>query len=86
MLTVIFATRNGLRTLPAVLDAYLRLQVPDGARYLFREMLLRTALFSKCLLMFRGEAIFRARWDLNVLRGQIIEAYLSRGEQPGGAM
>jgi L-malate glycosyltransferase len=55
-------------------------------RYLFREMLWQTAMLSKCLLTFRGEAIFRARWDLNVLRGQIIEAYLCRGELSDRAM
>jgi GT2 family glycosyltransferase len=30
MLTVIFATRNGMRTLPTVLDAYVRLEKPEG--------------------------------------------------------
>jgi glucosyl-dolichyl phosphate glucuronosyltransferase len=30
MITVIFATRNGMRTIPAVLESYLRLEVPRG--------------------------------------------------------
>jgi glycosyltransferase involved in cell wall biosynthesis len=50
-------------------------------RYLFREMVRQTAVLSRALLTFRGAAIFRARWDLNVLRGQILEAYRS-GEKP----
>jgi L-malate glycosyltransferase len=54
-------------------------------RYLFREMLWHTALLSRGLLTFRGETVFRARWALNVLRGQTVEAYNSRGEQTGRA-
>ncbi len=49
-------------------------------RYLFKEMLRQAALLSKGLLTFRSETVFRARWDLNVLRGQIIEAYRSGGQ------
>jgi len=30
MLTVLFATRNGARTLPGVLDSYLKMSVPAG--------------------------------------------------------
>lgn len=54
-------------------------------RYFFREVLVQSALVVKGLLTFRGETAFRARWGLNVLRGQIIEAYNSRGERPGTA-
>lgn len=50
-------------------------------RYLFREMLRQSALLSKSLLTFRPEAAFRARWELNVVRGQIIESYRS-GRRP----
>jgi L-malate glycosyltransferase len=49
-------------------------------RHLFREILEQTALVLKGLLTFRGETVFRARWQLNVLRGKVIEAYSSRGE------
>lgn len=58
-------------------------------RYLFKEVLWQTALLSKGLLTFRGETVFRARWELNVLRGQVIEARhcrrepLGRAPQPG---
>ena len=44
-------------------------------RYLFRETLRQAALLSKALLISSGERAFRARWELNVLRGQITEAY-----------
>jgi glycosyltransferase involved in cell wall biosynthesis len=47
-------------------------------RYLFKEVVLQTALLSKGLLTLSGETIFRARWELNVLRGQIMEAHRSR--------
>ena len=47
-------------------------------RYLFRELLKQAALLSKGLLTFRAETVFRARWELSVLRGQITEAYRSR--------
>jgi glycosyltransferase involved in cell wall biosynthesis len=50
-------------------------------RYLFKEMLRQSALLSKNLLTFHSEAAFRARWDLNVVRGQIIESYRS-GRRP----
>jgi glycosyltransferase involved in cell wall biosynthesis len=51
-------------------------------RYLFGEMLRQSAVLSKGVLTFRGKTIFRARWNLNVLRGQILEAYHSGGEKP----
>ena len=47
-------------------------------RYLIRELLRQVTLLAKGILTFRGEAIFRAQWDLNVLRGQITEAYYAR--------
>jgi hypothetical protein len=65
-------TASGSTALPAWLG------VP---RYLFREVLRQIAVLSQALLTFRGEAIFRARWDLNVLRGQILEAH-RLGENP----
>ena len=54
-------------------------------RYLIGEMIRQTAVLSKGLMTLRGETIFRARWDLNVLRGQILEAYHSGGEKPDSA-
>ena len=54
-------------------------------RHLFREILVQTAGVLKGLLTFRRETVFRARWELNVLRGQIIEASRSRAEPPGSA-
>jgi hypothetical protein len=54
-------------------------------RYLFGEMLRQTAVLSKGVMTLRGETIFRARWDLNVLRGQILEAYHSGGEKTDSA-
>jgi glycosyltransferase involved in cell wall biosynthesis len=53
-------------------------------RYLFREALRQSALLSKSLLTFRPEVAFRARWDLNVVRGQIIESYRSGRRQTEG--
>ena len=50
-------------------------------RYLFKEVLRQSALLSKNLLTFHSEEAFRARWDLNVVRGQIIESYRS-GRRP----
>jgi glycosyltransferase involved in cell wall biosynthesis len=55
-------------------------------RYLFGDTLRQTAALSKGLLTFRGETIFRARWNLNVLRGEIIEAYRSRSKPPQRAI
>jgi hypothetical protein len=55
-------------------------------RYLFGDMVRQTAVLSKGLLTFRGETIFRARWNLNVLRGEIIEAYHSRDKSPQRAI
>jgi glycosyltransferase involved in cell wall biosynthesis len=43
-------------------------------RYLFREMLRQGVRVAVGLLTFRGEMAFRARWELNVVRGQIVEA------------
>ena len=54
-------------------------------RYFFREVLTQSAVVLKGLLTFRGETVFRARWALNVLRGQIIEAYNSRGKPLGSS-
>jgi glycosyltransferase involved in cell wall biosynthesis len=51
-----------------------------GVPRLVKEMLRQTALLSKGLLTFRAETVFLARWELNVLRGQIIEAYHSGGK------
>ena len=47
-------------------------------RYLFREGAGQTALLIKGVLTMRGESVFRARWELNVLRGQMSEAFRSR--------
>lgn len=47
-------------------------------RHLFKEAARQTVLLSKGLLTLRGETIFRAQWELNVLRGQMSEAYRSR--------
>jgi glycosyltransferase involved in cell wall biosynthesis len=52
-------------------------------RYLFKEMLSQGALLAKGLVTFRGETVFRAQWELNVLRGQILEAYSSRPNRSG---
>lgn len=51
-------------------------------RYLFREMFRHAALLAKGLVTFRGETIFRAEWELNVVRGQIIEAHRTRADLP----
>jgi len=47
-------------------------------RYLFKETAGKVALLGKGLLTLRGETIFRAQWDLNVLLGQMSEAYRAR--------
>jgi L-malate glycosyltransferase len=52
-------------------------------RYLFRELMRKTVSLSTGLVSFRGETAFRARWELNVVRGQIIEAYRFRAELSG---
>ena len=64
-----------------------RLEGPTGIpawfgipRHLFRDTFTQTARLLKGLLTFSGETIFRARWELNVLRGQFIEAYNASGD------
>lgn len=52
-------------------------------RYLLRETMRQTALLARNILTFRAEGAFRAHWELNVLRGQIIEAYANRASGPG---
>jgi glycosyltransferase involved in cell wall biosynthesis len=52
-------------------------------RYLFREMMRQSALLAKGVLTLRGERAFRARWELNVVRGEIIEAYARRSSGRG---
>ena len=47
-------------------------------RYLFREAGQQSALLAKGLLTLSGETRFRAQWELNVLKGQMSEAYRSR--------
>ncbi len=47
-------------------------------RHLFRDIVVQTAQLLKGFLTFNRETIFRARWELNVVRGQIIEAYSTR--------
>ena len=49
-------------------------------RHLFRDSLTQTARLLKGLLTFSGETIFSARWELNVLRGQFMEAYNASGD------
>jgi len=46
-------------------------------RYLFKDVAWQAALLAGGLLTFRRETVFRAQWNLNVLRGQIVEAYRS---------
>ena len=53
-------------------------------RYLFRELLTQSAILASALLTFRRETLFRARWNLNILRGQMIEAYRSRASAKQG--
>lgn len=43
-------------------------------RYMFREMARQSALIAKGFLTFRDDVSFRARWEMNVVRGQAIEA------------
>jgi len=43
-------------------------------RYLFRDLIRQGALLAKGVLTLNGETVFRAQWELNVLRGQIHEA------------
>jgi glycosyltransferase involved in cell wall biosynthesis len=43
-------------------------------RHLFSQMAVQTALVVKGLVCFDDETVFRARWTLNVLWGQVIEA------------
>lgn len=43
-------------------------------RHLFKQMLVQTALVVKGAASFDEKSVFRARWALNVVRGQIIEA------------
>lgn len=51
-------------------------------RYLFKEMARESAILAGGLMTFRGETVFRARWNLNVLRGQVMEAFRSRADTP----
>lgn len=44
-------------------------------RYMFREMARQSALIAKGYLTFRDDVSFRARWQMNVVRGQAIEAF-----------
>jgi glycosyltransferase involved in cell wall biosynthesis len=45
-------------------------------RYLYRQLAEQLALVLKAACSFDGEALFRARWNLNCIRGQMIEAGL----------
>jgi glycosyltransferase involved in cell wall biosynthesis len=47
-------------------------------RYLLKEMFYQGAMVLKGVLMFRDDAVLRARWELNVLRGQVMEAFADR--------
>jgi len=49
-------------------------------RHLFRDILVQTAQLLKGFLTLNLETIFRARWELNVLRGQLIEAHNARDD------
>jgi hypothetical protein len=67
--------RIGLMEGPAAITTWLG--VP---RHLFRDILVQTAQLLKGFLTLNLEIIFRARWELNVLRGQLIEAYNARDD------
>ncbi len=45
-------------------------------RYLYRQMLGHVARLLAATLRFDGDAVFHARWNLNYVRGQILEARL----------
>jgi glycosyltransferase involved in cell wall biosynthesis len=50
-------------------------------RYLVREIIRQSLLLGKSALTLHGESAFRARWELNVVRGEIIEAYTHRSSR-----
>jgi hypothetical protein len=47
-------------------------------RYLYRDLVRQAGLLAKGVLTFQREAMFRAQWELNVVRGQILEASRTR--------
>jgi len=50
-------------------------------RYLIRQFIEQTVIVMKHMLIFDEEKIFRARWELNYYRGNILEARNLRKEQ-----
>jgi L-malate glycosyltransferase len=67
--------RLGLMEGPAAITTWLGIP-----RHLFRDILVQTAQLLKGFLTLNLETIFRARWELNVLRGQLIEAHNARDD------
>lgn len=47
-------------------------------RYLYRDLIRQAGRLVTGVLTFRGETVFRAQWELNVIRGQILEASRTR--------
>jgi glycosyltransferase involved in cell wall biosynthesis len=54
-------------------------------RYLYRQLADEVALALKAACGFDGEALFHARWNLNYIRGQMIEAGLVHRHTPSEA-
>lgn len=50
-------------------------------RYLFRRLLTEILVIARACVFLNGEALFQARWNLNYLRGQIMEARVLRSER-----
>ena len=55
-------------------------------RYLFRRMFKQAILLTAARIRFEEEALFRAHWRLNFLRGKAMEARAKNGNRFGERM